>query len=333
MSRFEEMLESFRALGGIAENIGLGNGLYGRGLFPLDSAKPVTIRIPENLLLDVADAAFVDGSFRVVPESKIGARERAFLENYENDFSWGGGGRAEAERIFTQAHEIPPELRQKLRDNYHCGPWFEDDVSDHLIQEKFLGSRCITYKNRTVVMPIIELANHGLGGSYDTADCVALKGTFPGEVLVRYSLADSYGLFLSWGFAGEQPQAMSIALNGSVGQTALKIGRDLSDSKPEERVWMPKMIRGAGGLELPFLVLGNKQYPRLCKGVFFKLMRDAGLSGFEETFDTIQHINRMHFLELLAALEGVPGPMAQTLRRMARFQLQAMSFCYGVRAV
>jgi hypothetical protein len=327
------MLAEFRALGGTAENICLREGVYGRGLFPVDAAKPVAIRIPDNLLLDMANATFVGGSFRVAADCKIGARERAFLESYENVFSWGGGGRAEAERIFAQAQDLMPELRQKLRDDFHCGPWFEDDVSDRLIEEKFLGSRCITYKTRTVVMPLIELANHGQGAGYDTADGIALTGTFPGEVLVRYSNADSYGLFLSWGFAAEQPQAMSIALNGSVGQTALKIGRDLSDLQPNERAWMPKMIRGLGGLELSFLVIGNKLYPRLCKGAFFKLMRDAGLSGFEETFDTIQHLNRIHFLDLLALLESVPGPTALTLQQMARFQLQAMSYCYGVRAV
>jgi hypothetical protein len=327
------MLAEFRALGGTAENVCLRDGIYGRGLFPMDAAKPVAIRIPDNLLLDMADATFVSGSFRVAPDSKMGARERAFLEAYENDFSWGGGGRSEAERIFAQANELAPDLRLKLRNDFHCGPWFEDEVPDSLIQEKFLGSRCITYKTRSVVMPIIELANHGQGAGYDTADGIALTGTFPGEVLVRYSNADSYGVFLSWGFASEQPQAMSIALNGSVGQTALKIGRDLSDLQPNERAWMPKMTGRAGGFELQFLVIGNKQYPRLCKGVFFKLMRDAGLSGFEETFDTIQHLNRMHYLDLIAALEAVPGPMAQTLRRMARFQLQAMSFCYGVRGI
>jgi hypothetical protein len=299
----------------------------------MDAAKPVAIRIPDNLLLDKADAVFAGNSFRVAADSKMGARERAFLENYENVFSWGGGGRVEVERIFAQAQDLAPELRQKLRDNFRCGAWFEDDISEHLIQEQFLGSRCITYKSRTVVMPIIELANHGHGTGYDTDNGVALKGTFPGEVLVRYSSADSYGLFLNWGFAADQPQAMSMAMSGSVGQTALNIDRDLSDLQPNERAWMPKMIRGTDGLELPFLVIGNKPYPRLCKGVFFKLMRDASVSGFEETFDTIQHLNRMHFLDLLAALEGVGGPMAQTLQRMARFQLQAMSSCYGVRAV
>jgi hypothetical protein len=62
-------------------------------------------------------------------------------------------------------------------------------------------------------------------------------------------------------------------------------------------------------------------------------MRDAGFSGFEHAFDTVRHANRMHFLNLLAAIEAVDGPMAKTLRRMVRFQLQALSYCYGGHAI
>jgi hypothetical protein len=58
-------------------------------------------------------------------------------------------------------------------------------------------------------------------------------------------------------------------------------------------------------------------------------MRDAGYSNVETAFETIQHANRLHFLKLLAVVEDVEGQMAATLRRMARFQLQAMSYCYG----
>jgi hypothetical protein len=328
---WEEMLAEFRVLGGTADNICLGEGVYGRGLFPLDAAKPVAIRIPDNLLIDIGDAQFENGVFRVGPDTKIGIREKAFLENYVNRFAW-GGGRAEIERIFEQAQALPQELRHELRTKHFCGTWF-DDAPERAVEERYLGSRCIGYKGRSVIMPIIELVNHGAGAGYETSDGIALAGTFPGEVFVRYSDTDSYGLFLSWGFAAEQPQAMSIVLNGDVAQTKLRIERDLGDLKPAERIWVPELRSAPDAIELTFLVIGNRQYPRLSKGIFYKIMREAGLSGFEEAFDAIQHINRMHFLDLLAALENTPGPMAQTLRRMARFQLQAMSFSVGVRAI
>ena len=62
-------------------------------------------------------------------------------------------------------------------------------------------------------------------------------------------------------------------------------------------------------------------------------MRDAGFSGFEESFDLIHHVNRLHFINLLVAMDGVDLPIGQTIRAMARYQMHAMSYCYGVREI
>ena len=51
----------------------------------------------------------------------------------------------------------------------------------------------------------------------------------------------------------------------------------------------------------------------------------------DEVFDRILHFNRMKFLKLLAALEEQEGDLVLMLRRMARFQLEAMSNCIGSR--
>src|SRR5690348_219316 len=77
-SAWNEMLDEFRALGGVAENIRLGHGAFGRGLFPIDPAKPIEISIPENLLVSSSHVDIENGVFRVSSESAVGARERAF---------------------------------------------------------------------------------------------------------------------------------------------------------------------------------------------------------------------------------------------------------------
>ncbi len=176
-------------------------------------------------------------------------------------------------------------------------------------------------------MPIVELVNHGAGADYDTSNGVSLGGNFTGEVLVRYSQIDPYGLFLNWGFAYPQPRALSIALSGNIGGLRLRIARDLSEFRSPGQT--PRLTNADGVTTLDFLTLGDREHPRRCKSTFDKLARGAGLSGFEEAFDTIQHANRMHFLNLLAALDGFKLPMAHTLRRMARHQLEAMSFAFG----
>ena len=53
MSAWDDMLDEFRALGGTADNIQLGQGQFGRGLFPIDPGAPIAILGP-------ADAARVD---------------------------------------------------------------------------------------------------------------------------------------------------------------------------------------------------------------------------------------------------------------------------------
>ena len=328
---WEEMLDEFRALGGIADNIRLGDGVYGRGLFPIDPAKPVAIHIPENLLIATADAEFENGAFRVAAGSSAGARERAFLERYENLFSW-SGGRGETEQIFAQAQALPQDLRRELMSEYHCGDWLKEPT-DKLVQERFLAARCIRYRDRNVIMPIVELANHGGGNTFATKDGVGLGGIYPGEVLVKYAEFDAHGMFMIFGFAADQPQAFSIALGGKVGRNPVQIGRDLGHLSPTSAFWIPELANVSGSAMLRFLMIGNRNHPRHCRGIFYKLMRDAGFSQFEESFDTIRHANRLHFLKLLSAVEDVEGPMARTLRRMARFQLQAMSYCYGVQAM
>ena len=65
LTTWDELLDEFRALGGTADNIRLGHGEFGRGLFPVDPAKPVVIDIPDNLLVATADMVLVNGVPRV----------------------------------------------------------------------------------------------------------------------------------------------------------------------------------------------------------------------------------------------------------------------------
>jgi len=183
-------------------------------------------------------------------------------------------------------------------------------------------------------MPIVELANHGSERTYSAATShgVAIGGVFSGEVLVKYADFDPHGVFMIWGFAAEQPQAFSIALGGKVGQRPVQIYRELGNLQPSAQFWVPGFSVTDGAGKLQFLMIGSRRYPGYCKGIFYKLMQAAGFTGFEEAFDTIQHLNRTHFLNLLGLLEDVDGQMARMLRRMTRFQLQALSYCYGARS-
>ena len=162
------------------------------------------------------------GTPRVGPNAKTGEREKAWLDRYQEEFAWGGGGVGEIRKIFEMAATLPGELRQMLLTQYCCGLWFKDPT-EQLIAERFFNARSIDYRGCPVVMPLIEMANHGAGAHYDTSNGIALRGSFPGEIVVEYSQFDSLDFFLTWGFATQRPLAFSITLQGKIDSTPLNI--------------------------------------------------------------------------------------------------------------
>lgn len=331
-AEWNELLDEFRALGGVADNIRLGQGAFGRGLFPIDPTRRVRLHTPENLLIDVADVGFENGALRVAPGAKVGARERSFFENYHAHISWGGGGREEIEKIFEQASALPEPIRRDLGAKYHCGSWFEDPPSG-LIERQFIDSREFYYNGRDVMMPVIELANHGDASAYGCESGISIESSVKGELTVRYAETDAYGFFRSWGFVCDSAIAFSVEVDGSIEGARLFIERQTSGAKNGPRPWVPSLTVNGGVAKLNFLMLGNGNFPRLCRGIFRRVLREAGFEDVDEAFDKIRRTNLRHFLAMLGDLEAVDGPMALSLRRMARYQLQALSNCFGAREV
>ena len=324
------MLDEFRALGGVANNVGLGYGPFGRGLFPIDPSKPVTIRIPDNLLVQIEHVVFENLVFRVSPASGLDARARGFIERYEQDFSWGTTC-IETERFLAMMNALPEALREMLTTQLGLGNFFEPP-SPQLTASMFFASRAITASGgRRVIMPIIELANHGPGTRYDTRWGVSLHGQFDGEVLVRYTVpADPYDLFTYWMFAPQEPMAFSVKMKLTVGGKEIWIDREFNE---EQAPWVPKVSVEGNRISLSYLLLGHRQFPRLPRGSFQRAMSDAGVEKPGEIFEIIQHVNRERFLDLLDALEPLDVPEVQPLRTLVRNQLRALSCYYGLRPV
>lgn len=332
MSHWDDLLEEFRALGGTADNIRLGQGEFGRGLFPVDPAKPVLIDIPGNLLVPAADMILIDGTPRVGPGAKTGEREKAWLNRYQEDVAWGHGEAGGIRRMFEMAAALPADLRHEFLTEHQCGIWFQEPT-DQLILQRYLTSRHLSYKGTDVVMPLIELINHGAGKAYQGTESIRFTGTFPGEIFAIYTDDDALGFFQLWGIVIPRPLAFSVLLSGLIQSTPLNIQRRYTGPAHSAADFIPRIERDSGKITLPFVMIGNERFPRISKGIFYRLMRSAGYSDFEEAFDLVQHVNRLHFLNLLKAVERIDLPMARMVQSVAHCQLRAMSFCFGVREV
>jgi hypothetical protein len=323
---WEEMLEEFRALGGTAENICLKNGRFGRGLFPVDPAKPVSIRIPDSLLVEPKHVSIENGAFRLDAQAPVGAREKSFLENYQRDFSWGVTYH-ETEGLLQMFHAAPAELRELLRKPFNLDPWLAGPALDAVL-ERFLASRVVQYKGNCVVMPIVELANHGRAASYQLDDGIGLRGVFEEEVLVQYNHCDPLRVFQSWGFIS-RIETFALSLSFGIKQVNLRISRkDLQFGKGRNPL-CPEVQKEGQQTVLSFMLLGHKGLPKMPRGIFYRLCREAGLEDAAELFDRIQHINRSQFLRLAEMSETAAPRLGRLLRNLAYAQLEAMSNNFG----
>jgi hypothetical protein len=324
VNAWNEMIDEFRALGGVAENVSLGYGPFGRGLFPVDPTRPINIRIPEDMLAATEHVVIENGVFRISPASSVSARVRAFIEAYERDFAW-GPGRLEIERFFAAMHELPEGVRVLLTKKFGFGRFF--DLSPELVKRWFFGTRDIECAGRRVIMPIIEMANHGGTIHYDTQSGVALNGSFAGEVLVRYCTpTDPLDMFLNWMFAPNEAMAFSLGMVVNHGGRQIEIRRNFADY-PQ----LPGVAIEGNKIVVGYLLLGYQQFPRLPKGSFRLAAASARFADPDELFDFIQFANRQGLFELLSAIEAIDLPAVPVLRTLVLSQLRALSWHFGAR--
>jgi hypothetical protein len=326
-SSWDEMLAEFRSLGGKAENVRLAVGQLGRGLFPIDPAKPIYLHAPESLLLEAKYAHLENGMFRVTTDAPIDARHRAFLENYQRDFSW-GIGQQHVKELLQLVENAPQELRAFLDETLGVSTWLAGSAPS-AVAERYFSSRVYgAYKGKRVIMPVIELVNHGPGARYDDTMGIGISGTFAGEVLVRYGDYDPFDLFANWGFASAgEGIAFSLNMRLDTPGGPLIIHQDAFPADPTAKVYVPRVSLRDGELTLSQVLLGHKQTPALPRSIFFQVMQNAGRKGPGVIFDMLQHINRSQFYRLLALSESADPQLGRLLREVARYQLEAMS-CY-----
>jgi hypothetical protein len=328
---WEDMLAEFRALGGTADNICLGEGSFGRGLFPCDFSKPIEIHIPESLLVPLKNVRIENGAIRVDADAQVSQRAAEFAEVYQRDFSWGPGYRR-TQGLLQMFHEAPSELRELLRSRLDLDCWLvpPDEATTF---ERFFQSRTFTYNGTRVLIPVVDLANHGRGATYECDNGIGLSGHFVGEILVQYNACDPLDILSNWGFASREPFALSLQLRLKGPAGSIVIERKSPFGGEGRTPFLPDMFIEGDKLTLSYMLLGHKRLPRMAKAAFCKLMRDAGRPNPETAFDNIQHINRMTFLGLIGMCERAATPLATLLRNMARYQLEAMSHHIGTRDI
>lgn len=323
LETWDQMLDAFRALGGVADNVHRRQGASGWGLHPIDPSKPVRIRTPPNLLVDVAHVTFDGGRLSVTQQAELGAPEAEFLESYHAEFSWGAGGRDDCAAFVTAMDALPVGVRSLLTNEFLSGTLFDGDAADR-IQRRFLDTRCVRNHASTVLMPVLDLVNHDPAGArFDFADGAAIDGLFAGEVCARYRRADAFLIFKYWGFASAETLAFSLPVFLKLDSHILAVRRLARPEAMRQAATAPKADVRGRFVDFSCLLVGDSANPDRPRDLFRRAIEKFEPHAADAVFDEIVRINRERFVALAAAA-GQAGTMASTLRNMCAFQLKAM---------
>ena len=337
--RFEELLEEFRTLGGIVENVRRGVGPYGPGIFPVDPRLPVRLHASENVLFPTEDLELRDGNLTIRAASSLGDGERHLFEALQQYFGWSAGGFENLWASQMQWSRLPADVIAFIKATGAVSdPDFRfAEPSDTSCLYQFVKSRDVSYKGRVCIMPVVDLVNHSSGAKPFVIDNgIGVQGTFPGEVLVRYNVADSWANALIYGFPDNAFLAYSLPITVDLfGSMRLSIRRGLAEPAVDANgIRFPRKHVEGNTIDFSFMLLGNARQPDLPRGMFRKLMNDhLTPQQADEVFDSIVRFNNGKFLNGLRMLRKHDLPLVRMLEDAAINQLDALCASVGARAL
>ena len=326
---WEEMLLTFQELGGVAENIYLSNGNYGRGVFSLDPNSPSKIQLPENLLIDSKWLSANTEEIVLKNDSPYDQKTKDFINLYLKIFSFTSKVKKQINEFEKALSSLPPEVLTLLRQLgalnlkiRHKESW-EEVIFQHFIQSRF-----VDYNGGKCLAPVFELVNHD--PQYPVFKTGSGISTFKkegdSEFLHSYSKGnDPIRMFFGYGFSSKEPFAFSLPITITLSKNhkpiRIKGGCGIEGLIPiEER---------ENELILDYLPIGNKFDP-----TFPIRQLTATLKPFHEYHQARELLNQgltanqEQICNLLLLLNKSENALPISLRETLYYQLSAMGFSW-----
>ena len=212
------LLDKFRSLGGIVDNIYQRTGTNGRGLFPLDPSKKSRIFVPTHLLIKRTDVFLDEGHIRIKSDTNYSKELVSFFHDYQDNFSWGAGGKEIEEFFENGLKTFPLEVKDYLRELGIIDITKRHNVSwENFIFETYLSRRGFNYKNEQIIPPFLELVNY-LPGALPLV--FSAKGIEQPDVPLgekeithQYNFVSPLERWIQLGFTSKEPFVFSVPFN------------------------------------------------------------------------------------------------------------------------
>jgi len=321
------LLAEFRRVGGIADNVCQKEGEYGRGIFPINPSLKARIFTPSKLMVKKDDICLEDNKLRIKKDKEYNQEIRNFFNFYQDNFSWGCGGK-ETTEFFEKGISLFNSNLRKLIKKYalvdleerHKGEW--DDV----IKKQFLNARRVNFRNSSVIAPVWDLVNHKVRSLPFIINKEGISTpNYPAsnsEIRFSYGNTSPLNRFFSYGFFSEETIVFSIPFSLNIGDLGIHIsckGMSLNnDSMKVERSGKKIILEG-----LPIADVNN---PRLPYNYLNEILRKIdNINITQDLLFKILQLNISDRKKIIYESHLIDNTVSKTLTKIMNYEISLIS--------
>ncbi len=321
------LLSEFRRFGGIADNVCQKEGKYGRGIFSVNPSLRTRIFTPSKLMVKKDDIYLEDNKLRIKKDTEYNQEIRNFFNFYQDNFSWGSGGR-ETTVLFEKGLSLfNPNLNKLIKayalvdlEERHKGLW------TNIIVKQFLNARVVNFKNSSVIVPLWELVNHSV---ISLPFIISEKGistpnypTVNGEIRFSYNNISPLKRFFSYGFFSEESIIFSIPFSINIEDLGIHIsckGNSLKDDSM-------KIERSGNKIILEGLPIADANHPRLPYDYFDEFLRRIDHINIpKDLLLRIFELNISIRKKILDESQLIENDVSDTLTKVLHYEINLIS--------
>ncbi len=327
--KWEELLNKFIRLGGIAENICQREGAFGRGIFSVNSNLRSRIHVPSNLLFIKEDICLEGDKLRLTKDKNYSQEIRDFFDFYQDNFSWGEGGKEETEAFENGLSLFSSSLKKLIREyllvdieERHKGKWIE------VIKKQFLQARTVVFSNKLVIAPVWELVNHDVISlpfirsleGLSTPNYPPIKG----EIKFSYNSMGSHQRFFKYGFFSDESIVFSLPLLIRLKDSDVQIyckGMDINNEKII-------IERSNNNIYIKGIPIADLNYTSLPIHYFDQIMQQ--LSNYKIPKDTLSKIIELNVLirkNIIKEINNLDDKVSKMFIKVINHELNLISSC------
>ena len=321
------LLSEFRRLGGIADNICLKEGEYGRGIFSVNPNLKARIFTPSKLLVKKNDIYLEDNKLRIKKDEIYSEETRDFFNFYQDNFSWEPEGRKTVE-LFEKGLGLFNSNLKGLLKKYLLVDLEERQKGTfkHVIKNQFLNARAIKSADNTLIAPIWELVNHKVR-SFPfilTNEGISTPNYPPinGEIRFSYNNTSPIDRFFSYGFYSEETIVFSVPFEFTFLPSEVTfccMGKSLNDDSMKIELSKNKII-------LEGLPIANVNHPKLPYDYFDEIQSRIGDMKIPEGFlSQIFEYNISIRKNILDESKLIENWVAKTLIKVLNYEISLIS--------